>query len=94
MDADLQVMWTIPRFASCVDCLLEPSLAKRSIAPMPCKHGRTFELANQRGDSATRSLATMIPRKMQHRTTATAIAVRSTAATSYGRSAISASSMA
>lgn len=46
MDADLEAMRSIPRFRSCVDCLLGPLLLRRAIAPMPCKHHKTFEMAS------------------------------------------------
>lgn len=47
MDADLEAMRGFARFESCVECLLEPLLTKRVLTPMPCKHGRTFELARE-----------------------------------------------
>lgn len=48
MDADLEAMRSVPRFYACVQDLIEPLLSHRDIAPMPCKHHRTFELAAQR----------------------------------------------
>jgi hypothetical protein len=46
MDTDLEAMRSIERYQSCVECLLEPLLKKRQLAPTPCKHKRTFEIAN------------------------------------------------
>ena len=43
MDADLEAMRSNDKFRKCVDYLLEPLLAERSIIRMPCKHGITFE---------------------------------------------------
>jgi len=40
-------MREIDRFRGAVSYLLEPLLKQRRLAPMPCKHGRTFESAEQ-----------------------------------------------
>jgi len=48
MDAELVRLSEFPRFIGPVRFLLDPLLsAPRDIAPMPCKHGRTFDLARQ-----------------------------------------------
>ena len=47
MDTDLEVMRSITRFRPCVELLIEPLLSRRTLTPMPCKHVRTFELADQ-----------------------------------------------
>lgn len=43
MDAELLRLSEFPRFIRPVKYLLGPLLSERDIAPMPCKHGRTFE---------------------------------------------------
>ena len=47
MDEDLEQLRSFARFNGAVECLLEPLLKKRAIAPMPCEHRRKFEIARE-----------------------------------------------
>lgn len=47
LDIDLEWLRDIERYRSAVKFLLEPLLKNLEIGPMPCKHGRTFEIARR-----------------------------------------------
>ena len=86
MDPELHTMLSFERFRSPVECLLAPLLNERVLVPMPCKHGRTFEMAHEARRQYYDEMAAMIPTTGQTRCPrATATAALSASATRFGK---------